>query len=401
VTDRYEIAVVGLGLFGSACLRYLARQGADVVGIGPPEPASWDERDTVFASHYDSGRITRRIDRSELWAELAVRSIDAYGPLEQETGIAFHHPVGTLWADVDRARVDEIADVARRLDVACEVGETEPEAPAYGFSLPPGLAYVYESAPAGYIDPRKLLEAQLTAAVNAGAVVVEEAAVARACDGAAHELRTADGGRIVAERVVIATGAYANAYGLVPEPLPMRIKAEVTILVPITAAQAEALAGLPTLIYGLSSSALFDFYLVPPARYPDGNLYLKAGAESDDDQVLTTREEMNDWMRSGDSQRYHADFCMLLGELLPTLPLDGSLTKRCLISYTAHGRPYIEELEDGLLVLLGGNGRGAKSSDAIGAAAARLTLDDWDDTLSREQFRVPADGEPVLDTTPM
>jgi len=55
--------VVGLGLVGSAALRYLSAAGHRCVGIGPPEPVDWSRHDGVFASHYDSGRITRRLDK--------------------------------------------------------------------------------------------------------------------------------------------------------------------------------------------------------------------------------------------------------------------------------------------------------------------------------------------------
>ncbi|MGI9657472.1 MAG: NAD(P)/FAD-dependent oxidoreductase, partial [Gaiellaceae bacterium] len=274
MNHRYDVAVVGLGLFGSAALRRLSARGVQAVGIGPAEPSSWATHTSVFASHYDSGRITRRIDRSHAWADLASRSIDAYGPLEARTAIDFHRPVGTLWADADGARIDGIAEVASALGVACELGTTEVAEKVHGFNLPRGLSHAFEAGPAGYIDPRKLLKAQLTAAVDDGATVLEDAVVAREQTRGVHSVRTLGGEIVEAERVLLATGAYGNAYSLAPTPLPMRVKTEVTIVAPVAPDDAHEHATLPTLIYGLSDSPLSDFYLVPPTKYPDGHYYL-------------------------------------------------------------------------------------------------------------------------------
>ena len=401
MTPRYDVAVVGLGLFGSAALRGLAMRGVRAVGVGPAEPEASTPDVDVYASHYDSGRITRRIDRSHAWADLAVRSIAAYGPLEEQTGIDFHRPVGTLWADTDRSRVGEISAVAENLDVPCELGVTAAGQRAHGFRLPEGVAYAYEPGPAGHIDPRRLLQAQLNASTAAGADLVREAVVERGVAVKGQRLHTSSGALIEAEKVLLATGAYANAYGLADRRLPMRLKSEVTILAGVTRDAARAHAELPTLIYGIAGSPLSDFYLVPPALYPDGRYYLKAGADTRGDLTLMTREEMNEWMRAGNAEAHHGDFRDLLEALLPELPLESSSMKRCLIAYTAHGLPYIDEIDRGLFVVVGGNGRGAKSSDAIGAAAAGLVLGAWDDPLPRDAFRVPADGEVVPDASPL
>ncbi|HEY4610397.1 MAG TPA: hypothetical protein VIH06_14370, partial [Ilumatobacteraceae bacterium] len=103
VATTYDVAVVGLGLVGAAALRYLsaADSGSRCVGIGPAEPGDWANHAGVFASHYDSGRITRKLDRRREWAILACRAIEAYPGIEAASGISFHTPAGVLFADVD------------------------------------------------------------------------------------------------------------------------------------------------------------------------------------------------------------------------------------------------------------------------------------------------------------
>lgn len=95
--SSYEVAVIGLGLIGSAACRHLSlRFGSSVVGIGPAEPQDWGSHTGVFASHYDQARITRIVDRNDVWSKLAARSIASYKSIQDESGITFHHPVGSL-----------------------------------------------------------------------------------------------------------------------------------------------------------------------------------------------------------------------------------------------------------------------------------------------------------------
>ena len=260
---------------------------------------------------------------------------------------------------------------------------------------------MFEAGPAGYIDPRRLLDAQLAAARADGAALVREAVVRRERGEGGHLLHTEGGETIEAATVVLATGSYANAYLLPGGTLPLRVKTEVTILVRLSRDALQAFETMPTLIYDVGHPTLADFYLVPPTTYPDGHVYLKAGADTVGDETLATREAQNEWMRAGDSERHHQDFRELLGELMPELPLEKTSMKRCLITYTAHGLPYIDELEPGLIVATGGNGRGAKSSDAIGAAAAELALGRWSDPLARERFRVPSERDELPDAVPL
>ena len=61
---HFDFVVVGKGMMGAAAARHLAMTGATVALVGRGEPADWQKHDGVFASHYDSGRITRTIRRA-------------------------------------------------------------------------------------------------------------------------------------------------------------------------------------------------------------------------------------------------------------------------------------------------------------------------------------------------
>ena len=94
---RYDAAVVGLGPMGAGALRRLAKDGLRCVGVGSPEPAALAGHEGVFASHYDSGRITRHLDASFEWAELARRAIADYAAIEEEGGELFHRETALGW----------------------------------------------------------------------------------------------------------------------------------------------------------------------------------------------------------------------------------------------------------------------------------------------------------------
>ncbi|MEM7273395.1 MAG: FAD-dependent oxidoreductase, partial [Actinomycetota bacterium] len=96
-----DLAIVGMGLIGSAALRHAARS-ATVIGIGPTEPQDRADHAGPYASHFDAGRITRRLDVRREWSVLASRAIAEYPTIEARSGIAFHHPAGLVYARHDR-----------------------------------------------------------------------------------------------------------------------------------------------------------------------------------------------------------------------------------------------------------------------------------------------------------
>lgn len=71
----FDVAVIGLGMIGSAALRYLSQSqtGLRVIGIGPAEPSDWKTHAGTFASHYDQARLMRVTDADRIWATLAQR----------------------------------------------------------------------------------------------------------------------------------------------------------------------------------------------------------------------------------------------------------------------------------------------------------------------------------------
>lgn len=379
MTSRPECAVVGLGLIGAAATRHLAEAGVSVIGIGPLEPPDWTDHDGVFSSHYDSGRITRMLDGRFEWAELARRSIDSYASLSSRTGISFHHPVGVLDARSDHLQVEAIRSVAARLELAYEEG-AKTVGPFY--QLPPGLIVLHEPAPAGFIDPRAMLEAQQVAARAAGARLIHAEVDRVTVSAAGVELSVRNGETVSAKSILIAAGAYSRRF--LPA-LSFTVKAEITILVEADRAH----PGLPALLFEIDHDHIDSIYVVPPTQYPDGKRYLKLGANAVTDRYPADEAAMARWMGSDDIEADREVFEQVVRSLVPSLFPAVVKMKPCLVTYTAHGLPYVDRLEDRVFVAAGGNGQGAKSADAIGALAAGLVQEGaWtDDALGAEAFR--------------
>jgi sarcosine oxidase len=377
VATRYDVAVVGLGLVGAAGLRHLSAAGLSCIGVGPGEPVDWGTHGGVFASHYDSGRITRRLDKRREWAVLAGRAIAAYPALESASGISFHQPAGVLMADVDAARLAAIIGVARGLGVAFGRYEPGEWSGDHRISLPAAATVLHETAPGGFIDPRRMLAAQLAVARQHGADVVGEQVVGveSRSDGG-WLVRTMSGSAIHAAQVVIATGPHADELaGLSRRPL-IDVVAETVVMARLSSDEQARLAGLPSIIVDDVGDHL---YIVPPTEYPDGHVYVKLGATRHGESVLSAQERRA-WM-TGTQHEADLDWlqALLLG-VLPGLRAEAWLTKPCLIPDTPTKLPYLEIIEPGLVMAVGGNGYAAKSADAIGALAAGLVRHgEWTD----------------------
>jgi len=390
-----EIVVVGNGLFGSAAVRHLAQRGRSVVCIGAASSgpdvratteSNWHEH-RVYASHNDAGRLTRLQDRDAAWAEVTARGVAAYRALEAESGIAFYHDVGCLI--VSRPGGDGIN--ADPLDIMNETG-TEYVMHETGdlawqqrwpeISFPPTHYVAFEPAPAGWIAPKRMIEAQNVVASRAGAQFIEDTVInverhavegsSIDASGTGHRVTTAGGLVVDAEQVLVAAGAFANFNGLLPEPVPTTLKSEVIVLGEVAPAAAEALARFPTVKYLCDPGDLEGIYMVPPIRYEDGRYYVKLGANTRLDQWMTELAEVQRWFNTDTDPDYLPIYEPVLRDLWPTVDFVSIRTQPCVITYTPDRFPLIDDLGGGLFVATAGNGGGAKGSDAWGADAAAL-----------------------------
>jgi sarcosine oxidase len=360
-----DAVVVGKGLVGAAAARHLAEAGVETLLVGPDEPADRATHAGVFASHHDAARITRVLDRDPLWAHLAAASLHRHGALEDASGTRFHqrHPV--LFAAGPEGDLDTaLAATAAALGADAPPHETAATPPA-SLTLPAGTRCVLETGDAGWIDPRVLVRAQVLGALAAGARVVRETVWALRPSTEGVRVILDDGSELVAARVLVAAGAFAAPVGLVRD-LPLWTSGRTTVLARV---DDDGLDEVPCLVMDGSGRDPADLYLMPPVRGADGGRWIKIGTGAWDTR-LDALADLQDWFRGPPPPTQVDALSSALGALVPAVADAEHRTDICAVTMTASGRPLIGFVEPGVAVALGGNGKGAKSSDEIGRLAA-------------------------------
>ncbi|MGF1596274.1 MAG: NAD(P)/FAD-dependent oxidoreductase [Acidimicrobiales bacterium] len=374
-----DVAVIGRGLIGSAAARHLAESGMTVALIGPDEPADRTTGNGPFSSHDDEWRITRIAGRTLVWSELATRSIRRYADIEARSGLDIHQRAGLVVAVPD---LDEWID--HGLIMGSNVRKVDGDwlRDVTGIELPSGVVAAYEGPPAGYINPRRLVEAQTALTEAAGGRVLRGTVTSISPSSGRFQV-VGDRGTISAQRVLVATGAFGRH--LLGGSLSLERRPRTVVLATLTHDRP-----LPSLIAGgdVGDSRIEELYWVPPTRYPDGGTYLKIGGALASHPLIESDRDLIEWFHgSGDPVEVDA-LESSLRALLPTAAIEPVTTRPCVVTATPSGYPYVGWIDDDkMAVAIGGNGAAAKSSDEIGRLAASLFgPDGWTDTIDQGLF---------------
>ncbi|GAB4569605.1 MAG: hypothetical protein Tsb0020_23850 [Haliangiales bacterium] len=396
----FDYLVIGKGLFGAAAARHLSATSDRVAIIGPDEPAPSARSAEVYASHYDQGRLQRHMSRDLVWAILSHRAYREYAALHADSGVTFYHPVPSVHLAPrtgDSVFIESAAETARELAIDCTTLHSGAEVAArFPMLRVPDACHGYiEHIPAGYINPRSLIEAQLAVSAQRGASIIRETVRAVTTLADRVQVTTSTGARYQARWALVAAGAYVNDLLPSQRPLALRVKSETILLARVDDAERARLADMPSMIYEVDAAPVETIYMLPPIQYPDGHYYIKMGANTAYDRYLTTREAKNSWVRAGDSDRVKRAMADVMRDIVPGLRASSFETRRCLVTYTPGVWPFIDSLDgERLYVVTGGNGMGAKSSDAIGKIAADMMIHGrWVDELPHEHFAVHYEDE--------
>jgi sarcosine oxidase len=336
--------------------------------IGPNEAPRATHQ--VWSSHYDQGRLAHRSARNVELARWAWESMERYRDIEQRSGIDFYHPCGTLSLSASlehfsytRIRPDlEAALGFRYTDYA--IGSMTTQFPMLATDLP--YAGVYDGPPSGVINPRRMVAAHLVLAVQHGAQLERDIVTTVVPTATEVTVRTAAGQTFRAHRAIIAAGAYSGLSGLLPSPIAHTIKSETVTLAEVSAAQAQALRDMPSMMIDCQSAIISDAYLTPPVKYPDGKWYLKLGSNSVYDAFFETPAALHQWVSAGDASATHAAQIGLIQSLFRGIDWLGFQSFPCVITRTPSGVPQITKVHAQVATMVGCNGSLAKSSDAIG-----------------------------------
>lgn len=390
-----EYIVVGNGLFGSAAARHLSEESSEVMVIGPDEPDDQLTHDGVFSSHYDARRIARILGRSRIRSEIGRQAIYNYRRIEEASGVTFHEPTGCVIVnseDVADNNLESSLDVMAALDIDHTFfpqGDTSWQAAFPHFNLPPTHWVLHEPAPSGMIDPRAMLRAQNVIAEQQGASIIRDIVVNVQDSGDAVQVETQSGQVYRAAKVLVTVGSFTNCFDLFPNELPLTPETETIVLGRVSEAEAKRLEGMPTLSYYIDDPVIRDIYMTPAVQYPDGEFYIKMGANTPSDYNPTTLDDLQLWFREGDSDRHLDAMEQALRSILPGVDFLSVESKRCIITRTPNAYPTIDRVTDRTFVASGAHGAGAKSADTLGRMAAGLTIDGrWPPGIPRELFQI-------------
>ncbi|HEY5405456.1 MAG TPA: FAD-binding oxidoreductase [Ginsengibacter sp.] len=372
----FDYIVIGKGLIGSAAARYLSQSQKSIAIIGPDEHPDVNEA-IVFSSHYDQGRVQRIIGTDPVWTSLNLQSSAQYNFLEKESGITFHSGVGCLYVnpigtDDYLEQIEKQANLFNLKYDSFEDGEAIRKV-FRDFDLPAPSKGIFESSPSGYINPRLLIKAQLNLFQKNNGIVADDIANEIDYEKDYLQIKTFNGNIYRAKKVLLCLGAFTNFFNLTKNKLALSLKGETTLWVHVSSQEAERLSKLPSLLYEIDIPSYQNVYLIQPVQYPDGKYYLKMGCNLPGDIYFDNIEGIQNWFRNGTSDNNLDVLKDALLKIMPGLQAKEYFTKRCIVSFTKHRKPYIGRLNDrGLFVACGGNGYSAMCSDALGNIASRL-----------------------------
>jgi len=152
------------------------------------------------------------------------------------------------------------------------------------------------------------------------------------------------------------------------------LKSETNIRARVSVNEAQRLEKIPSLLYEIMVPGIQNIYLIHPLQYPDGNYYVKMGANFPGDILFDSLDDIRDWFKSESNYRDLKTMNDALMKIIPSLSIKECALKKCIVAFTTHGKPYIGEANKGLNFVAVGNGYSAMCSDALGKIAATFLL---------------------------
>lgn len=371
----FDFIVIGGGLFGSAAAKYLQASGASTLLINPQEPQAKDyPTTTVFASHYDQGRVTRRFGKNDYWTALNHQTLLALPKIQAESGVPLFESEGSLYV-TESAEDAQLGYLQQALQnevyqafspTFLNPKELKGQFPQFNFTEA-SFGYV-EYCDAGHLNPRKLVEAQTLLFKKQGGVVRQELATQLVKTEGGYQVSTSTDALYKAPKVLLCCGGFHNFLAGAPQ-LALKLKSETIVLAEVSAHTAKLLENMPSLLYEITRPEYDSIYLIKPLLYPDGKYYLKMGANLKEDVYLTSSDDVKNWFNTLPSNWQKETLSGILETLFPGVQFLSYQVKPCLITYSDSKDPIIERLDNGLFVCTAGNGYGAMCSDAIGYKA--------------------------------
>lgn len=216
-TDRFDVAVIGAGVFGAWTALHLRRSGKRVALVDAYGPGN------ARASSGGESRLIRMgYGPDELYTRWAVHSLAQWKEFFTRRAKPLFHQTGILWiAGESDAQMKASVETLERLRVSHEVltrAELEAHYPQIAFGRASWGMYEPES---GVLLARRAVAAVVEAGLNEGVEYFNEAVAGPAGKGRVSSVKTASGQEIHAKEFVFSCGPWLGK--VFPEVLGQRI----------------------------------------------------------------------------------------------------------------------------------------------------------------------------------
>ena len=375
IDKLFDIAVIGRGMMGTSAAKYLAKSGASVIVIGPGEPKNKSLHKGVFGSHYDSGRITRILDKNPYYAKISKVSVKRFREIETISGINFYKNVGLITVSGIHSYLDQLKDCAIRHNLNHTILDHEALALTFPyFRFQEGMTGIYEEFTAGHIDPRKFISAQGELIKFFGGKVIEETVTKIKKSNGYYSLYTDKNNQINCEKILLATGPFANHLGLIPKFVSIKIIEHTVVFGEINNSTAKILNKMPSIIYRKTEDIFGSVYILPPIKYPDGRLFLKIG-QSSGNVMNNPEKNLIPWFQSNGNKEIAEWLLSELKTVLPKIKFLSTHSESCVTTKSSSGYQFIDKFDNTeIYSCLVGDGQAAKSADEIGRISANKIL---------------------------
>lgn len=356
--QNVDVAVVGLGLAGSAVTRSLARRGHAVAAFEAFEAGH------KRGSSHGNGRIFRHAYGDPLYVRLAVRASGLWDELQKDAGETLLDRVGGVAHGTGR-EPERTRELLAEHGVAAELldpDDAEERWPGMRFGGP-----VLHDPASGVLNPERTMSAQVRLAREAGARIAYETPV-RSIEHDGAGVRIVAGDETWRARtVVVAAGAWAG-----------RLLDGYVALPPLTVTQQQVFFFAPSRIGSWPWPTLVHDDSEPLYALPEGPVF-KLGEHS---QTAPTTADTRDFVVDPAARERAVAY---VREWLPGLDAEPRSDLTCLYTSTPD-EDFIVDRSGPFVVVSACSGHGAKFTPLIGELAADLV----DGAAPIDRFTLPA-----------
>jgi monomeric sarcosine oxidase len=252
---RYDAIVLGVGGVGSAALLQLASRGLRVLGVdrfSPPHDRG--------STHGHTRVIRQAYFEHSNYVPLLKESYRLWHELEKRTGRRLFHRIGLIEVGPeDGVVVPGVLQAAAEHGLEVEaLTASNVESRWPGLRVGTGLVGVFEPS-AGYLLVEDCVQAQLDAARIAGAeLLMNTEVIDWSADESVVRVRLANGNELVAERLVVAAGAWSSRL-LAELKLALEVRRKSLFWFQSDDERYEAGSGMPVFLYELPDGVFYGF----------------------------------------------------------------------------------------------------------------------------------------------